>query len=311
MAKRARGRGGHVDDDGTRGHVPESHRRTARSAGRGGAGRTREGASAPHRRAARCSPATGSTCCWTAGAPSSRSRPSPAGISTAATAPRAESSQGIGLVHGRHVMVVANDATVKGGTYYPITVKKHLRAQEIAAENRLPCVYLVDSGGAFLPMQDEVFPDRDHFGRIFYNQARMSRDGIPQIAAVLGSSTAGGAYVPAMSDETVIVRNQGTDLPGRSAAREGGDGRGRHRRGSRRRRRAHPRIGRDGSPRRERRARAADRARHRRHPARRRAPLPLRARTRRSRRSGRRKSSSTSFPSSSPRPTTRARSSSG
>ncbi|WP_295035289.1 carboxyl transferase domain-containing protein [uncultured Microbacterium sp.] len=117
---------------------------------------------------------------------------------------------GIGLIHGRHVMVVANDATVKGGTYYPITVKKHLRAQEIAAENRLPCVYLVDSGGAFLPMQDEVFPDRDHFGRIFYNQARMSRDGIPQISAVMGSSTAGGAYVPAMSDETVIVRNQGT-----------------------------------------------------------------------------------------------------
>ncbi|QCU79003.1 methylcrotonoyl-CoA carboxylase [Citricoccus sp. SGAir0253] len=117
---------------------------------------------------------------------------------------------GIGLVHGRHVMVVGNDATVKGGTYYPITVKKHLRAQEIAAENRLPCIYLVDSGGAFLPMQDEVFPDRDHFGRIFYNQARMSRDGIPQIAAVMGSSTAGGAYVPAMSDETVIVRNQGT-----------------------------------------------------------------------------------------------------
>jgi 3-methylcrotonyl-CoA carboxylase beta subunit len=117
---------------------------------------------------------------------------------------------GIGMVHDRLVMVVANDATVKGGTYYPITVKKHLRAQEIAAENRLPCIYLVDSGGAFLPMQDEVFPDRDHFGRIFYNQARMSRDGIPQIAAVLGSSTAGGAYVPAMSDETVIVRNQGT-----------------------------------------------------------------------------------------------------
>ena len=117
---------------------------------------------------------------------------------------------GVGLIHGRHVMVVANDATVKGGTYYPITVKKHLRAQEIAAENQLPCVYLVDSGGAFLPMQDEVFPDREHFGRIFYNQARMSRDGIPQIAAVMGSSTAGGAYVPAMSDETVIVRNQGT-----------------------------------------------------------------------------------------------------
>ncbi|MBX3093882.1 MAG: methylcrotonoyl-CoA carboxylase [Cryobacterium sp.] len=117
---------------------------------------------------------------------------------------------GIGLVHGRHVMVVANDATVKGGTYYPMTVKKHLRAQEIAMENRLPCIYLVDSGGAFLPKQDEVFPDRDHFGRIFYNQARMSAAKIPQIAAVLGSSTAGGAYVPAMSDETIIVRNQGT-----------------------------------------------------------------------------------------------------
>ncbi len=117
---------------------------------------------------------------------------------------------GIGLVHGRHVMIVANDATVKGGTYYPMTVKKHLRAQEIAFENRLPCVYLVDSGGAFLPKQDEVFPDREHFGRIFFNQAKMSGQGIPQIAAVLGSSTAGGAYVPAMSDETVIVRNQGT-----------------------------------------------------------------------------------------------------
>ncbi len=117
---------------------------------------------------------------------------------------------GIGLVHGRHVLVISNDATVKGGTYYPMTVKKHLRAQEIAIENRLPCVYLVDSGGAYLPMQDEVFPDRDHFGRIFFNQARMSAAKIPQIAAVLGSCTAGGAYVPAMSDETVIVRNQGT-----------------------------------------------------------------------------------------------------
>jgi 3-methylcrotonyl-CoA carboxylase beta subunit len=117
---------------------------------------------------------------------------------------------GIGLVAGRHCMIVCNDATVKGGTYYPMTVKKHLRAQEIAAENGLPCIYLVDSGGAFLPRQDEVFPDRDHFGRIFYNQARMSSRGIPQIAAVLGSSTAGGAYVPAMSDETVIVRDQGT-----------------------------------------------------------------------------------------------------
>jgi len=126
------------------------------------------------------------------------------------TWPAAGVVAGIGLVHGRHVMVVANDATVKGGTYHPLTVKKHLRAQEIAAENRLPCIYLVDSGGAFLPLQDEVFPDRDHFGRIFYNQARMSRDGIAQIAAVLGSSTAGGAYVPAMSDQTVIVRGQGT-----------------------------------------------------------------------------------------------------
>ncbi len=117
---------------------------------------------------------------------------------------------GIGVVEGRHVMVVCNDATVKGGTYYPLTVKKHLRAQEIALENRLPCIYLVDSGGAFLPKQDEVFPDKEHFGRIFFNQAQMSAHKIPQIAAVLGSCTAGGAYMPAMSDETVIVRNQGT-----------------------------------------------------------------------------------------------------
>ena len=117
---------------------------------------------------------------------------------------------GIGQVSDIDCMIVANDATVKGGTYYPLTVKKHLRAQEIALQNHLPCVYLVDSGGAFLPRQDEVFPDRDHFGRIFYNQARMSAQGIPQIAAVLGSCTAGGAYVPAMCDEAVIVRNQGT-----------------------------------------------------------------------------------------------------
>jgi 3-methylcrotonyl-CoA carboxylase beta subunit len=117
---------------------------------------------------------------------------------------------GIGRVSGRQVMIVCNDATVKGGTYYPLTVKKHLRAQEIAEQNRLPCVYLVDSGGANLPHQAEVFPDRDHFGRIFFNQANMSARGIPQIACVMGSCTAGGAYVPAMSDETVIVRNQGT-----------------------------------------------------------------------------------------------------
>ena len=117
---------------------------------------------------------------------------------------------GIGRVAGQECMIVANDATVKGGTYYPITVKKHLRAQEIAAENNLPCIYLVDSGGAFLPKQDEVFPDRDHFGRIFYNQANMSAKGIPQIAVVMGSCTAGGAYVPAMSDESVIVKKNGT-----------------------------------------------------------------------------------------------------
>ncbi len=125
-------------------------------------------------------------------------------------APGAGLVTGVGTVHGRHVMVVANDATVKGGTYYPMTVKKHLRAQEVALENRLPCVYLVDSGGAFLPLQAEVFPDREHFGRIFYNQARASALGIPQVAVVMGSCTAGGAYVPAMSDETVIVKNQGT-----------------------------------------------------------------------------------------------------
>ena len=117
---------------------------------------------------------------------------------------------GLGRVSDQECMIVANDATVKGGTYYPMTVKKHLRAQEIAEANHLPCIYLVDSGGAFLPLQDEVFPDRDHFGRIFYNQANMSAEGIPQIAVVMGSCTAGGAYVPAMSDETIIVKNQGT-----------------------------------------------------------------------------------------------------
>ncbi|NYI08303.1 carboxyl transferase domain-containing protein [Allostreptomyces psammosilenae] len=125
-------------------------------------------------------------------------------------APAAGIITGVGRVAGREVVVVANDATVKGGTYYPMTAKKHLRAQEVALHNRLPCLYLVDSGGAYLPMQDEVFPDREHFGRIFYNQATMSAAGIPQIAAVLGSCTAGGAYVPAMSDEAVIVRGQGT-----------------------------------------------------------------------------------------------------
>src|SRR5258707_13777658 len=125
-------------------------------------------------------------------------------------APSAGIVTGIGRVSDRECVIVANDGTVKGGTYYPLTVKKHLRAQEIALENRLPCLYLVASGGAFLPRQDEVFPDRDHFGRIFYNQARMSALGIPQVALVMGSSTAGGAYVPAMSDETVIVKGIGT-----------------------------------------------------------------------------------------------------
>jgi acetyl-CoA carboxylase carboxyltransferase component len=125
-------------------------------------------------------------------------------------APAAGIVTGIGVVEGRECVIVANDATVKGGTYYPLTVKKHLRAQEVAEQNRLPCLYLVDSGGAFLPLQDEVFPDRDHFGRIFFNQARMSAKGIPQVAVVMGSCTAGGAYVPAMSDETVIVKGTGT-----------------------------------------------------------------------------------------------------
>ncbi len=125
-------------------------------------------------------------------------------------APSAGIVTGVGLVQGREVMIVANDATVKGGTYFPMTVKKHVRAQEIALENRLPCVYLVDSGGAFLPLQADVFPDRDHFGRIFYNQARMSAARIPQVAVVLGSCTAGGAYVPAMSDESIIVKGNGT-----------------------------------------------------------------------------------------------------
>src|SRR6184192_2690454 len=125
-------------------------------------------------------------------------------------APGAGIVTGIGIVEGRECVIVANDATVKGGSYFPLTVKKHLRAQEVALHNNLPCLYLVDSGGAFLPRQDEVFPDREHFGRIFFNQATMSARGIPQVAAVLGSCTAGGAYVPAMSDEAVIVRDQGT-----------------------------------------------------------------------------------------------------
>src|SRR5690242_8337817 len=142
-------------------------------------------------------------------------------------APSAGIVTGIGVVDGRECVIVANDATVKGGSYFPLTVKKHLRAQEVAVENRLPCLYLVDSGGAFLPLQAEVFPDRDHFGRIFYNQARMSAKGIPQIAVVMGSCTAGGAYVPAMSDETIIVRGTGTIFIGGAAPGKGGAGAGR------------------------------------------------------------------------------------
>ncbi|MBD3414224.1 MAG: methylcrotonoyl-CoA carboxylase, partial [Candidatus Aminicenantes bacterium] len=125
-------------------------------------------------------------------------------------APAASMVTGIGVIHGRQVLVIANDATVKGGTYFPMTIKKHIRAQEVALENRLPCIYLVDSGGIFLPHQAGTFPDKEHFGRIFYNQARLSALGIPQISVVMGSCTAGGAYVPAMSDETVIVKEQGT-----------------------------------------------------------------------------------------------------
>ena len=132
--------------------------------------------------------------------------------------PSASIITGIGRIHGRETVIVANDATVKGGTYFPMTVKKHLRAQQIAIENMLPCVYLVDSGGAFLPMQSEIFPDERHFGRIFYNQARMSAKGIAQVAVVMGSCTAGGAYVPAMCDENIIVREAGNDFPGGTAA---------------------------------------------------------------------------------------------
>ena len=157
--------------------------------------------------AASCSLVTASTACST---PARRSSSWPAGRPG-----HVRRRSALGRDRHRHrpgrgsrLLIVANDATVKGGTYYPLTVKKHLRAQEIAEQNRLPCIYLVDSGGAFLPLQDEVFPDRDHFGRIFYNQAQMSAAGIPQIAAVMGSCTAGGAYVPAMSDETMIVRDR-------------------------------------------------------------------------------------------------------
>ncbi len=173
---------------------------------------------------------------------------------------------GVGRVSGRECVIVCNDATIKGGTYFPLTVKKHVRAQEIARENRLPCIYLVDSGGANLPHHTEVFPDREHFGRIFYNQATLSSLGIPQIAAVLGSCTAGGAYVPAMSDEFDHRQEPGHDLPRRAAAGEGGDRRDGERRGAGRGRGAHAPVGRRRPLRAQRRARAGDRAQHRRQP---------------------------------------------
>ena len=173
---------------------------------------------------------------------------------------------GVGLVCGRRCVIVANDATVKGGTYYPITVKKHLRAQEIAHDNHLPCIYLVDSGGAFLPAQDDVFPDRDHFGRIFYNQANLSAAGIPQIAAVLGSCTAGGAYVPAMSDESGDRRQPGHDLSGGAALGESGHRRGSDRGGVGRRSAARPPLRSDRSPGRGRPAGPGYGAGHRFHP---------------------------------------------
>ena len=175
-------------------------------------------------------------------------------------APGAGIVTGIGVVEGRECVIVANDATVKGGTYFPLTVKKHLRAQEVAEQNRLPCIYLVDSGGAFLPLQAEVFPDRDHFGRIFYNQARMSAQGIPQIAVVMGSCTAGGAYVPAMSDETIIVKGTGTIFIGGPPLVKAATGQDVTRRGARRRRRAHAALGRRRPLRDLRRARARARA---------------------------------------------------
>ena len=149
---------------------------------------------------------------------------------------------GIGMVSGRECMIMANDATVKAGAYYPLTVKKHLRAQEIAQQNRLPCIYLVDSAGAFLPLQADVFPDKEHFGRVFYNESVMSSQGISQIAVVMGFCTAGGAYVPAIADESIIVKGTGSIFIGGPALREGRHGRRGNRRGTRRRRRPHPNL---------------------------------------------------------------------
>ena len=211
--------------------------RPARARPRGRRARRRPSATS---RAASCCRASASSACSTAARPSSSSRRWPRTASTTTQAPGAGIITGIGRVSGREVVIVANDATVKGGTYFPMTVKKHLRAQEIALENRLPCVYLVDSGGAFLPLQDEVFPDKTHFGRIFFNQATMSAEGIPQIAVVMGSCTAGGAYVPGDERRDGDRARAGHDLPRRPAAGEGGHRRGGDRRGARRRRAAQP-----------------------------------------------------------------------
>ena len=188
-----------------RGLVDELDRRLARAAEGGG-----EKARNRHTERGKLLPRERITALLDPGSPFLEIAPLAAEDMYEGAAPAAGMVAGIGRVNGLEVVVVANDATVKGGTYFPMTVKKHLRAQQVARENRLPCIYLVDSGGAFLPLQDEVFPDREHFGRIFYNQARMSAENIPQIAVVMGSCTAGGAYVPAMCDESIIVRGQGT-----------------------------------------------------------------------------------------------------
>src|SRR5690606_30701830 len=188
-----------------RGAVAELEQRLARAAAGGG-----EKARARHVERGKLLPRERIAALLDPGSPFLELSPLAAGGMYDDAAPAAGIITGIGRVHGTEVVVVANDATVKGGTYFPITVKKHLRAQEVALENGLPCVYLVDSGGAFLPLQDEVFPDKEHFGRIFYNQARLSARNIPQLAVVMGSCTAGGAYVPAMCDESIIVKGQGT-----------------------------------------------------------------------------------------------------
>ena len=216
------------------------------------------------RAAASCCRATASAACSIAGAPFLEFSQLAAYGVYDDDVPAAGIITGIGRVAGRECVIVANDATVKGGTYFPLTVKKHLRAQEIARQNNLPCIYLVDSGGANLPNQDEVFPDRDHFGRIFYNQATMSAAGIPQIAVVMGSCTAGGAYVPAMSDESIIVKNQGTIFLGGPPLVKAATGEVVTRRGPGRRRRAFAPVRRHRSLCGERPACAGDRAPHRR-----------------------------------------------